>query len=324
MTEFRRYFKEVRFRQLRSMVELKRLGSFSAVAESVGISVPSVWQQIRALEAEFDVSLAVSSGRGASLTDEGNLLADMASGLVQDFDRLLDQFRNRVRQLPRRLTIATTSSLLFAELKKPLCQFREQWADVELSFFDRPSSSARTLLLEDKVALAVIGRLGDDEDDYESAGYQVTHLTRYPFVLMAPEGHPLLTRKRVSVKDVVKEPLVVTARGANSRRGVEAVFGRYGLLDRMRITLDASHFDVLTEYVKLGFGIAVISVSPMVLHEAQGAGSRLQGLGFRDMTRLFGQEEVILLRRTKRFEPDFERAFCEVLTSSIGTKGART
>ena len=75
-------------------------------------------------------------------------------------------------------------------------------------------------LLEDKVALAVIGRLGDDEDDYESAGFQVTCLTRYPFVLVAPEGHPLLTRKRVSVKDVVKEPLVViqTSRYAKSWR----------------------------------------------------------------------------------------------------------
>jgi len=37
----RRYFKELRFRQLRALVELARGGSFTAVAAAMKISVPA-------------------------------------------------------------------------------------------------------------------------------------------------------------------------------------------------------------------------------------------------------------------------------------------
>ena len=48
----RRYFKEVRFRQIRALVELSRRGSFASTATSLGLAVPSVWQQVRALESQ--------------------------------------------------------------------------------------------------------------------------------------------------------------------------------------------------------------------------------------------------------------------------------
>ena len=65
--EPRRYFKELRFRQLRALVELAQKGSFTAVAETLKLSVPSAWQQIRALEEEFGTTLVRQNGKTVTL-----------------------------------------------------------------------------------------------------------------------------------------------------------------------------------------------------------------------------------------------------------------
>ena len=44
--EERRYFKEVRFRQIRALFEVSRHGSFAAAARSLGMATPSVWRQV--------------------------------------------------------------------------------------------------------------------------------------------------------------------------------------------------------------------------------------------------------------------------------------
>ena len=84
----RRYFKEVRFRQIRALVELSRQGSFAATAAAMGLAVPSVWQQIRSLEDEYGVQFVVAEGSKVSLTDDGRALVDLGRSLagVRSFD----------------------------------------------------------------------------------------------------------------------------------------------------------------------------------------------------------------------------------------------
>ena len=79
----RRYFKEVRFRQIRALVELSRQGSFTSAATSLGLAVPSVWQQVRALEDEYGVQIVSSHGPQLSLTEDGQNLVEMATPLVE-------------------------------------------------------------------------------------------------------------------------------------------------------------------------------------------------------------------------------------------------
>jgi DNA-binding transcriptional LysR family regulator len=79
----RRSLKEVRFRQIRALVELSRQGSFASAATSLGLAEPSEWQQVRALEDEYGVPLVVARGLRLSLTEDGQNLVEMATPLVE-------------------------------------------------------------------------------------------------------------------------------------------------------------------------------------------------------------------------------------------------
>jgi len=63
------------------------------------------------------------------------------------------------RKLPRRITVATTASVLLHELQKPLELYRERHPDVQLSFIDRPSVMARKHLEDGEADVAVVGQI---------------------------------------------------------------------------------------------------------------------------------------------------------------------
>src|SRR5690349_18692787 len=91
----RRYFKELRFQQYRSLCAIARHQTFAGAATRLGLSVPAVWQQIRALEQDLDTPLVRRHGRGVRLTEDGQLLLDMVSPLVAGFDSIPPMFADR-------------------------------------------------------------------------------------------------------------------------------------------------------------------------------------------------------------------------------------
>jgi len=311
--EPRRYFKELRFRQLRALVELARKGSFTAVAEALKLSVPSAWQQIRALEEEFGTTLIRQYGKTVTLTDQGELLVQLSQPLVESFDRIRELFADQNKKLPRRITVATTASLLLHELQKPLDLYRQQHPEVQLSFIDRPSTVSRKHLEDGEADIAIIGQI----DTPSQSRIETIQVSAYPFVLVCPEGHPLLKAKTLKLTDLIKQPLVLPGPGSNARHHVQAVFEASALWQKANIALTASTFDIVVGYVRMGFGISITSVSPMILKEAAQGHSSYRSVAFRDLSKLFGREEVVVLHRKAKVELPHHLAFREIVVKAL-------
>lgn len=309
----RRYFKELRFRQLRALVQLARCGSFTAVAEAMKISVPAAWQQIRALEEEFGAEMVRQTGKTVTLTEQGTLLVQLAQPLVESFDQIRELFADQNQKLARRITVATTASLLLHELQMPLDLYRKLYPDVELLFLDRPSSAARKHLEDGEADVAVVGQF----DATHHPRIEVTSVGAYPFMLVCPVGHPLLGVKTLRAADLIKHQLVTPGAGSNSRRHVQEVFEAAGLWREAKIALTASTFDIVVGYVRMGFGISVTSVSPMILRAAAAGHSSYVGVAFRDLSGLFGREEVVMLHRKAKVEMPHHRAFREIVVKAL-------
>ena len=316
MSTPRRYFKELRFRQLRALVELARGGTFTAVASAMKISVPAAWQQIRALEEEFGTAMVRQTGKTVTFTEQGALLVQLAQPLVENFDHIRELFADQTRKLARRITVATTASLLLHELQKPLEIYRKHHPDVQLSFIDRPSTMARKHLEDGEADVAIVGQI--DAPDHPRI--EATPVSAYPFVLVCPTGHPLLKAKTLKATDLIKHPLVMPGPGSNSRRHVQDVFEAAGLWQRANVALTASTFDIVVGYVRMGFGISVTSVSPMILKAATDGHSSYRGVAFRDLSKLFGREEIVVLHRKAKVELPHHRAFREIVVKAMGAK----
>ena len=308
----RRYFKEVRFRQIRALVELARQGSFASAAASLGLAVPSVWQQVRALEDEYGVQLVVARGAQLSFTEDGQTLVDLAAPLVEGFDSLREVFADRHRTTPRTLTIVAPAPMLHGALRKPIAAYRKKFPAVNLTLIDRPSQTAREILQADGADIAIIGIAQGDEPLPQ---FHLWPLASYPFQLICPHDHPLATTRRITLADIVRHPLVLSGEQSSSHRHIRHIFTQAGLGARMNVTTTATNRALLLDYVAIRLGITISTSANNTKLPRPGPGEC--ELTMRDITNLVGHEEVFLVQRKSRHELAHVKAFREMVLKGM-------
>jgi len=306
-----RRFKQLRFRQLRAFVELATAGSFAAVAEKLELSVPSVWQQIRALEKAFGCELVHTEGRRLVFTDRGQLLINMAAPLVKGFDELVDTFSRPPEEATRSLSLAAPNIALTNELPGPLDRFRREYPDVELQLVDRGSAACIELVETGEVDMAVAGRL----DDEALPTLKTERVTRYPFVFICRADHELADAARLTLKAIARHPFVISGAGTNARVRVDEVFSEADLRAGLQVVMEANTKELLLSYVQMGFDVSDVSMRPLAMQRMTGDGRR-GPLVFHDMSRLFGHENIDLFVRRSRYQPAHEKAFCDMLLAA--------
>ena len=82
-------YKQNRFQQLRGFCYAASSGSISKAAKRMGLSQPSVTQQIQGLESELGVTLFIRRPTRMQLTHDGELLFEMARPLIEELETLL-------------------------------------------------------------------------------------------------------------------------------------------------------------------------------------------------------------------------------------------
>ncbi|MEM9392809.1 MAG: LysR substrate-binding domain-containing protein [Pseudomonadota bacterium] len=133
----------VDWRELPSLAALRafdataRHGGFSGAARALNVTHAAIAQQVRALEADLKVKLAVRDGRSIQLTDAGRSLA---MGLGQGFSTIAETLADlRAKENRRGIRVTTTTFVTEAVIMPRLSEFWEQHPDVEISL--HPSRS---------------------------------------------------------------------------------------------------------------------------------------------------------------------------------------
>ena len=309
----RRYYKEPRISQFRALVELSQIQGFAATARKLGLSTPSVWQQVRALEDEFKVPLIDTVGQSVKLTQQGQLLVELAEPIVQGFDSILEQFSRESESIPSRLSIASPADILATELAAPIRDYHDHYVNVDLSLIDAPSNTAKAMLEAGEVDLAVVGQLA--ESFPKSLAYD--SVTRFQFTLVCPVNHPVLDRPRLNPRALARYPLVMSGIGTNTRTRVDEVFANAGLIDKLRIVCETSTKHLLLQSVENGFGIAIVPLSQGFHDRYLEQNDLSRRLAFVDMSTHFGCEHIVILRRRHRRETTHQLAFRELVLSIL-------
>src|SRR3954453_17075822 len=105
MPERAHRYKEFNLTQLRIFCEFLQQKSFADTARAMVLSHSGGWQQVRALERRFGVSLLQRHGRAWRPTEDGHVLFDLISDLLRSVDSLEDAFRRLRGEHPRELRV---------------------------------------------------------------------------------------------------------------------------------------------------------------------------------------------------------------------------
>lgn len=310
--EERNYFKEVRFRQIRALVETARCGSFAEASRQLGMATPSVWRQVRALEEEYGVSLVVARGQELHLTGDGELLADLAGPIVEGFDSLRRVFADRQGKTERTLRVAAPASVLNSLLREPVADYLRTFPTVKLSLIDAPSRDALAILVEDRADLAIIGQPGGME---LPARFEAVPLAKFPFQAVCLATSPFAAIRKPNLRDLLRQPLILAGEASSSRMQFDHLVARAGLTDRVNICLTANNLALILNYVAIGMGVALIT---RPARDATPIPPELeQQLAFRDLSHILGHEQFVILHPRGRHELSHVRAFREQVVAEL-------
>lgn len=226
--------------------------NITEAAEALFTSQPGVSKQIRLLESELGVEILVRSGnRIIGTTEAGAEIVQAAQRVLTDSRQLEEVAHEFTNRSGGRLVVATTHLHARYPLLPVITAFSQKYANVQLSLLQCPPAEIEARVASGEADIGVT-------TGTEQPASQCIALRAYPLrrCVVAPLGHPILKRKKPTLKDIAGYPLIAYNSTLSSGWIVLQTFQKAGI--EPNIVLSAIDADVIKAYVASGLGIAVL------------------------------------------------------------------
>ena len=189
-------------RHLRYFLAVAEAGSFSRAADRLGISQPSVSQQMRDLEAGLRVSLFQRRGKRILLTSSGLIFEEHARAILRQVENVLQEVSNEAEQVRGRLRIGVIPVLNVPLVPHLLGLFAADHPGISLTVDEISSTEIETALEEGRmdVGLGFLTR--------HSPNLRYERLSTDEFALIVSETHPWSRRRSVNFSELHQERLL--------------------------------------------------------------------------------------------------------------------
>lgn len=189
-------------RHLRYFLAVAEAGSFSRAADRLGLSQPSISQQMRDLEAGLRVTLFQRRGKRISLTPAGAIFEGHARTILRQLDTCLDDLSREPKQLHGDLHIGIVPFLDVALMPKLLGMFISAHPRIRLRVQEFSSPDIETALEEGRVHVG-LGFL-----TRHSPNLRYDPLWRDEISLIVPASHPWAKRSFVNFHEIHQQRLL--------------------------------------------------------------------------------------------------------------------
>ncbi len=250
-----RPYKELTFQQLRSFCETARLGSLAAAAKAIGLTHPTVREQVLALQREFQVKLIEPHGRGCHLTPAGRLLAEMATPIVTSANALKRRYDLARENAEVRLVVAGPPRVIQEDLPAAVLALLKGYPQVRLAFLE---------LHDDQVIQAVesgaadLGLTSESVPECPPPGLRIEPAYELQTLLVTPKNHPLARKKHVRPADLRRYPLITSRYSLSDQPALVAMLDRSCVFDGPAPRVEPFLAATVRKYVQLNLGIALI------------------------------------------------------------------
>jgi DNA-binding transcriptional LysR family regulator len=257
------------FRQLEVFVEAAQDCNFRQTADRLGISQPSISNQIRVLERWTGGELFHRSrGSTPRLTAQGITLLGGAQALLAGKRRLVAEENTRARKERQRIRIAAGPYLLERYIRPALPQFLERHDEIVLDFL--PPGTSKPM------GRAV--RSGDADIAVFTGSRSVRNLVGAEFLCETPcslYGSTRLARLAANAPSTVASlPFILPPEGSDLERWLLRALRKAGISPR-NVTARSQFADVIGDMVTSDKGVSVLFDEQMAPHVRSGRAARL-------------------------------------------------
>jgi DNA-binding transcriptional LysR family regulator len=238
--------------QLRVFASVFKNKSFSKASKELHLTQPTISSHIRGLEEEFNCALFDRLGRTIIPTKEAEILYGHALEIIEKADTLKETIGRVKKEITGKLVIGA-STIPGVYLMPPMMTvFQKKYPSISFQILISDSIEIVNSVLKQELLLGIVGaKLGDEQISYK------------PFVedeLIVISSTSLTKSNRITIKELIKFPMVLREEGSGTRRETEKILeGRGITFDNIKIAGIFGSTDAIKQAVKAGLGVSIIS-----------------------------------------------------------------
>ncbi len=240
----------ITLRQLKVFERVAKRLSFTRAAEELYLTQPAVSMQIKQFEEAIGLPLFERLGKKIYLTRAGEELYRLSKTISRNLDeaeRLIEELKGTEGG---RLVVAVASTVHYFAIRL-LAEFCRKYPNVKVNFKVTNRKGLMQLLEENEADIVLMGQ-PPEEIDLVSEAFMDN-----PLVIIAPVGHPLAGRKRISLDELKNETFLMREQGSGTRTSVERYFAEWGVT--LTASMEMNTNGAIKQGVEVGLGLGVVS-----------------------------------------------------------------
>ena len=291
--------------QFRFVQEAARRGlNLTEAAKALHTSQPGVSKAIIELEEELGIDIFTRHGKRLKrITEPGQHVLDSIAVIMREVGNLKRIGEQYSAQDTGTLSIATTHTQARYVLPLPVAKLREQYPKVNISLHQGAPDQVARMVIEETAEIGIATEsLANYPELVTLPCYEWQH------VLVLPREHPLAQKTRLTLEDIVAEPLITYHPSYTGRTRIDNAFAQRQLTPR--VVLEAIDSDVIKTYVRLGLGIGIVA-------EMAVAADKDTDLATRPLGQLLGQNVARIALKRGAYLRDFVYHFASLLSDRL-------
>jgi LysR family transcriptional regulator for metE and metH len=256
-----RLVRDVTLRQLRVMPVIARCGRITIAANELGITPPAVTLQLKQLEDAAGLALFERTRQGLRLTDAGIYVLGVQARIeatLLECSESLGEMKGLTRG---RVSVGVISTAkYFAPRAIAAYAAAHPRIDIKLTEGNREEIIAALERFDLDIAI-----MGSPPDTLAVVQHVIGD---HPFIIIAPAGHRLAARRRVTLAALANEKFLLREPGSGTRTLMERLFAKHEVAPRVGTEFGSN--ETIKQAVMVGLGLAFISAHTVAAEIAAG------------------------------------------------------
>jgi DNA-binding transcriptional LysR family regulator len=244
------YAPDMDLRQLEIIRAIADTGSFTAAGEKLRVSQSAVSRQILLLEEELGEAVFHRIGRRIRITPVGESLLQLSHRVFQDLHDTVSAISDTRESLKGTLRLVGGMTVCLYAFPALLAEVRRIHPELDVKI--TVGSADRSIAMLRSGA----GDLGLLTLPVEATDLVSVPVLEEELLLIAYPSHPLARRKRITIKDLHRQPFILFETGSITRRLVDELFAREGA--DTQVVMETENVEIIKAMVRHGLGISII------------------------------------------------------------------
>lgn len=251
--------------QLRSFVEVARIGHFTRAAAHLHLAQPSLSRQISTLEHDLGAEVFHRARGNITLTAAGEALLPLAKRMLADAETVRHEMQELAGLSKGRVRLGAPPTLCISMVPEVLGTFHQNHPGIDLHLSESGSRNLLDQLAGGTLDLALV--VTSDHDTAKMSSLEITPLLLEDLVVIgSASDRDFARRSAFTLSELADVPQIVFDKSYDLRATTMNAYRARGLTPR--VVLEGAEMDAVLRLVERGLGVAVVPA--MVLFDRPG------------------------------------------------------